>query len=47
MASYAAELTVEERWAVVAYVRALQISQNVPATELPPDAQRQLGGEAP
>jgi mono/diheme cytochrome c family protein len=46
MASYAAELTVEERWAVVAYVRALQISQNIPATELPPDAQRQLGGEA-
>ena len=46
MASYAAELTVEERWAVVAYIRALQISQNVPASELPPDAQRQLGGEA-
>jgi len=46
MASYAAELTVEERWAVVAYIRALQISQNVPATELPADAQRQLGGEA-
>jgi len=46
MASYAAELTVEERWAVVAYIRALQISQNVPAAELPPDAQRQLGGEA-
>ena len=27
MASYAAELTIEERWAVVAYVRALQVSQ--------------------
>jgi mono/diheme cytochrome c family protein len=27
MPSYAAELTIEERWAVVAYVRALQISQ--------------------
>ena len=46
MASYAAELSVEERWAVVAYIRALQISQNVPAAELPPDARRQLGGEA-
>jgi mono/diheme cytochrome c family protein len=46
MASYAAELTVEERWAVVAYIRALQVSQNVPATELPLDVQRQLGGEA-
>ena len=41
MASYAAELSVEERWAVVAYVRALQLSQSVPARELPP-AQRQL-----
>ena len=37
MASYAAELTVEERWAVVAYVRALQLSQSTPAVELPPD----------
>jgi mono/diheme cytochrome c family protein len=27
MASYAAELSVEERWAVVAYIRALQLSQ--------------------
>ena len=31
MASYAAELTIEERWAVVAYIRALQLSQNTPA----------------
>ena len=36
MASYAAELTVEERWAVVAYIRALQLSQGTPAAELPP-----------
>jgi mono/diheme cytochrome c family protein len=42
MASYAAELTVEERWAVVAYVRALQLSQSVPAAELPPDVRQQL-----
>lgn len=46
MASYAAELTVEERWAVVAYIRALQISQSVPVSELPPDARRQLEQEA-
>jgi mono/diheme cytochrome c family protein len=37
MASYAAELTVEERWAVVAYVRALQLSQLQPVSELPGD----------
>jgi mono/diheme cytochrome c family protein len=45
MASYAAELTVEERWAVVAYVRALQVGQNVPVGELPPEARRQLEQE--
>jgi hypothetical protein len=42
MASYAAELTVEERWAIVAYVRALQLSQATPAAELPPAVRQQL-----
>jgi len=45
MASYAAELTVEERWAVVAYLRALQVSQSVPAADLPADVRRQLDQE--
>jgi Cytochrome C oxidase, cbb3-type, subunit III len=47
MASYAAELTVQERWAVVAYVRALQISQNVPVSDLPPDVRHTLEQETP
>ena len=42
MASYAADLTVEERWAVVAYIRALQLSQGTPAAELPPAVRTQL-----
>jgi hypothetical protein len=42
MASYAAELSVEERWAVVAYVRALQLSQLTPVGSLPPDARQRL-----
>jgi mono/diheme cytochrome c family protein len=42
MASYAAELTVEERWAVVAYVRALQISQNAPLDRAPPEERARL-----
>jgi hypothetical protein len=42
MASYAAELSVEERWAVVAYLRALQISQNTPVGSLPPEIRQQL-----
>lgn len=35
MRSYAAELSVADRWAVVAYVQALAISQSVPLAELP------------
>ena len=46
MASYAAELSIEERWAVVSYIRALQVSQNVPAADLPPEQRRRLDEEA-
>jgi hypothetical protein len=42
MASYAAELTVDERWAVVAYLRALQMSQSTPVSVLPPEVRQQL-----
>jgi mono/diheme cytochrome c family protein len=42
MASYAAELSVEERWAVVAYLRAVQLSQTTSAGALPPDIRQQL-----
>jgi mono/diheme cytochrome c family protein len=42
MASYAAELTVEERWAVVAYLRAVQLSQTTSVGALPPDVRQQL-----
>jgi mono/diheme cytochrome c family protein len=42
MASYAAELTVEERWAVVAYLRAVQLSQTTSVGALPPDIRQQL-----
>lgn len=34
MASYAARIPVEDRWAIVAYVRVLQRSQNVQVAEL-------------
>jgi mono/diheme cytochrome c family protein len=39
MPSYAEELNVEERWAVVAFVGALQLSRNVQLAELPPAVQ--------
>jgi mono/diheme cytochrome c family protein len=35
MPSYEAALSLRDRWAVVAFVRALQLSQNVPLAELP------------
>ena len=34
MPSYASQIKVEDRWAIVAYVRALQQSQNVPQSEM-------------
>jgi mono/diheme cytochrome c family protein len=42
MASYAAEMTIEERWAVIAYVRALQVSQNVPVDSIPASERARL-----
>lgn len=37
MSSYAAQISPADRWAIVAYVRALQLSQNVPVEVLSPD----------
>ena len=42
MPDYAAQIPVMDRWAIVAYVRVLQLSQNVPVSELPADARAQL-----
>lgn len=45
MASYAAELDVRERWAVVAYVRALQVSQAAVLDRAPPEERQRLLAE--
>jgi mono/diheme cytochrome c family protein len=45
MPSYAAALTVEERWAVVAYVRALQLSQLARLDQVPPEERARLERE--
>ncbi|ACG72083.1 conserved hypothetical protein [Anaeromyxobacter sp. K] len=45
MPSYAAEIPVQDRWAIVAYVRALQLSQNASLDQVPPDAREQLQKE--
>src|SRR3954470_19802489 len=44
MPTYAPQIPVADRWAIVAYIRALQISQNATVAQVPADQQRQLGG---
>ncbi len=45
MPSYATHLTPEDRWAVVAYVRALQLSQHATIEQVPPEERSKLEGE--
>jgi mono/diheme cytochrome c family protein len=42
MYPYASRVSPEDRWAITAYIRALQLSQHAPAAALPPDLQNQL-----
>ena len=42
MYSSAARVPVRDRWAIAAYVRALQFSQDAQFDQLPPEDQRQL-----
>jgi mono/diheme cytochrome c family protein len=42
MVSYADRLSPQDRWAVVAFVRALQLSRHAPVAELPPEVQATL-----
>ena len=45
MPSFAGELKVEDRWAVVAYIRALQKTQNLPLADAPAAEQQRLQSE--
>lgn len=47
MPSYAHELDRDERWAVVAYLEALRLSQRAQVAELPPDMRQKVEREAP
>ena len=47
MPGYSAELNVEERWAVIAYLRALQLSQNAPLALAPEPVRERLAKERP
>jgi mono/diheme cytochrome c family protein len=46
MPSLAANLTRHERWAVIAYIDALRVSQAASVAELPPDVRDALGKKA-
>jgi mono/diheme cytochrome c family protein len=50
MPDYAAQVNARDRWAIVAYIRALQLSQNATLAEVPPDRRPDLeraAGSAP
>ncbi len=42
MPDYSAQLEAHDRWAVVAYIRALQLSQRATTAEVPPEEMRRL-----
>jgi mono/diheme cytochrome c family protein len=42
MPSYAEVITAEDRWKIIAYVRALQLSRRMNVNELAPDAQQKV-----
>lgn len=44
MPDYAAQIQPRDRWAIVAYVRALQLSQNASLNDVPPEGRAQLPG---
>jgi hypothetical protein len=43
MPDYAQQIQPEDRWAIVAYIRALQLSQHATLADVPEDQRQQLG----
>jgi hypothetical protein len=44
MYGYSAQIPLRDRWAIIAYLRALQLSRNAPVKELPADLREKLMG---
>jgi hypothetical protein len=42
MASYAVSVPPRDRWAIIAYIRALQLSQRAPLADVPPSERQKL-----
>jgi hypothetical protein len=47
MPSYADQVPLHDRWAIAAYIRALQLSQHATLADLPPAERQRLLGEKP
>jgi hypothetical protein len=45
MPDYAQQVHPEDRWAIVAYIRALQLSQHATLAEVPADQRQRLEGK--
>jgi mono/diheme cytochrome c family protein len=45
MPSYANQIPAEDRWAIIAYIRALQLSQSATMADVPPDERKRLEAE--
>lgn len=45
MAGYSAEVNVQDRWAIAAYIKTLQLSQNADLKDAPKDKQKELLGK--
>jgi hypothetical protein len=46
MPNYRNQISPRDRWAIAAYIRALQLSQNANIGDVPPEARGQLTGES-
>ena len=47
MPSYGEQVTPQDRWAIIAYIRALQLSQHAPVSDVPLEKRDKLDGGGP
>jgi hypothetical protein len=47
MQDYASQITPEDRWAIAAYIRALQLSSNARVEDVPAERRAELDQPAP
>ena len=47
MSDYSQQVPPDDRWAIAAYIRALQLSQDATLADVPPETRQQLEGKKP